>query len=151
MMSGKKILIADYDKDSLESLSELFRTQGLEVIPASDGQAAYDLYKSKEPDVILIEAMLPKIHGFDLTKVIHDETEGALPVIILTGLYKGSQYRNEALRFFGAADYFEKPYDKGKLMDSVLYYIRDEQDLDVLLPSPEKVIGLLKKHLEEPS
>jgi CheY-like chemotaxis protein len=126
MMSGKKILIADYDKDSLESLSELFRTQGLEVITASDGQA-------------------------DLTKVIHDETEGALPVIILTGLYKGSQYRNEALRFFGAVDYFEKPYDKGKLMDSVLYYIRDEQDLDVPLPSPEKVIDRLKKHLEEPS
>jgi len=151
MMSGKKILIADYDKDSLESLSELFSTQGLEVIPASDGQAAYDLYKSKAPDVILIEAMLPKIHGFDLTKIIHDETEGALPVIILTGLYKGSQYRNEALRFFGAVDYFEKPYDKKKLMDSVLYYIRDEQDLDVILPSPEKVINMLKKHLDEPS
>jgi len=145
-MSGKKILIADYDKKSLESLSDLFRSQGLEVMVALDGQTAYDLYKSKEPDVILLEAMLPKMHGFDLTKAIHTETEGAVPVIILTGLYKGSQYRNEALRSFGAADYFEKPYDKGKLVDSVMKFIRDEKDLDIDLPSPEEVIDLLKKH-----
>ena len=108
-MAEKKILIVDYDAKNLEHMIELFAPYQLQVVQASDGQEAYDRYKEEKPDLIILEAMLPKLHGFDLTQKIYSETKGSVPIVIVTGLYKGTQYKNEALRSFGAADYFEKP------------------------------------------
>ena len=142
-MAKRKILIVDYDKKSLEKLEELFTSQGFQIIKAADGQSAYDIYKKEKPDLMLIEAMLPKLHGFDLTQKIYSETKGAVPVVILTGLYKGPQYKNEAIRSFGAADYFEKPYDKEKLVSSIKNLLHDEIDIKEELPDPASVIAMI--------
>ncbi len=146
-MAKRKILIVDYDKKSLEKLEELFTSQGFQIIKAADGQAAYDIYKKEKPDLMLIEAMLPKLHGFDLTQKIYSETKGAIPVVIVTGLYKGPQYKNEAIRSFGAADYFEKPYDKEKLVSSVKNLLHDEIDIKEELPDPASVIAMISAML----
>jgi DNA-binding response OmpR family regulator len=89
--------------------------------------------------------MLPKLHGFDLTQKIYEETKGNLPVVIVTGLYKGPQYKNEALRSFGAADYFEKPFDNQKLVNSVLNLLHGEVEIDEKLPTPKEVIDMVAK------
>ncbi|MBU1186532.1 MAG: response regulator [Acidobacteria bacterium] len=148
-MPNKKILIADYDKSSLEALRVLFEAQGLDVITAPDGEKAYDLFRSEEPDLLLIEAMLPKIHGFNLTQTVSRESQGSVPIVIVTGLYKGPQYKNEALHTFGAAAYFEKPYDKEKLVESVTKLLRDELELGETLPTPDEVTDMLKAHLKK--
>jgi DNA-binding response OmpR family regulator len=148
-MARKKILIADYDKDSLEKFERLFTDLDMEVVTALDGEQDYTLYENEMPDIIILEAMLPKFHGFDLTQKIHKETQGSIPVVIVTGLYKGSQYKEEALRVFGAADYFEKPVDEEKLTESVLRLCKDEMDIDEDLPSTEDVIRILEDHLEK--
>lgn len=142
-MSDQKILIVDYDIKSLESMTDLFSPYKLEIITAADGLEAYEKYKEEKPNLILLEAMLPKLHGFDLTQRIHKETKGRIPVVIVTGLYKGAQYRNEAMRSFGAADYFEKPFDNEKLVKSVLNLLHDEMDIQEDLPDPESVLKLL--------
>jgi DNA-binding response OmpR family regulator len=142
-MSDQKILIVDYDAKSLESMTDLFSSYKLEIITAVDGQEAYEKFKSEKPDLVLLEAMLPKLHGFDLTQKIHKETKGRTPIIIVTNLYKGTQYRNEAIRSFGAADYFEKPFDNEKLVKSVLNLLHDEMDIQEELPDPESVLKLL--------
>ena len=142
-MSDQKILIVDYDAKSLENMVDLFSSYKFEIITAVDGQDAYDKFKSEEPNLILLEAMLPKLHGFDLTQKIFKETKGRIPIVIVTGLYKGTQYKNEAIRSFGAADYFEKPFDKDKLVKSVLNLLHDEMDIQEDLPDPESVLKLL--------
>jgi DNA-binding response OmpR family regulator len=147
-MSDKKILIVDYDVRNLEEMTELFSGQKLEVITATDGKEAYEKYKSENPNLLLIEAMLPKLHGFDLTQKIFKETKGSVPVVIVTGLYKGRQYKNEAIRSFGAAAYFEKPVDTDKLVESVLNLLHDEMDFDEALPDPDEVIKLLDEEGE---
>ncbi len=144
-MSDKKILIVDYDAKNLEDLVELFSSYKLEIITATDGQMAYEKYKEEKPNLVLLEAMLPKLHGFDLTQKIHKETKGSIPVVIVTGLYKGTQYKNEAMRSFGAADYFEKPVDTDELVKSILNLLHDEMDIDVELPDPDEVIKLLEE------
>ncbi len=144
-MSDKKILIVDYDAKNLEDLVELFSSYKLEIITATDGQMAYEKYKEEKPNLVLLEAMLPKLHGFDLTQKIHKETKGSIPVVIVTGLYKGTQYKNEAMRSFGAADYFEKPVDTDELVKSILNLLHDEMDFDVELPNPDEVIKLLEE------
>jgi DNA-binding response OmpR family regulator len=92
--------------------------------------------------------MLPKLHGFDLTQKIHKETKGRVPIVIVTGLYKGAQYRNEAIRAFGASDYFEKPFDKDKLVKSVLNLLHDEMDIKEDLPDPDTILKLLSDNDE---
>ena len=122
---------------------DLFSAYKFEIITAVDGQEAYEKFQSEKPNLILLEAMLPKLHGFDLTQKIYKETKGRTPVVIVTGLYKGTQYKNEAIRSFGAADYFEKPFDNEKLVKSVLDLLHDEMDIQEDLPDPESVLKLL--------
>jgi len=144
-MAEKKILVVDYDSKSLEDLSDLVSGKNVQIIKAVDGQKAYEKYQSEKPDLIILEAMLPKLHGFDLTQKIYKETRGGVPVIIVTGLYKGAQYRNEAIRSFGAAAYFEKPYDKEKLLDTVNRLLHDEVNIEDDLPDPDAVIKIVKQ------
>ncbi|MFQ6107923.1 MAG: response regulator transcription factor [Candidatus Aminicenantales bacterium] len=139
-MPEKKILIVDFDVNSLHSLTDLFKSHGMEVVTATDGISAYEKFKEEKPDAVILEAMLPKLHGFDLTLKIFQETKGQIPVIILTGVYKGPQYKSEALRSFGASDYYEKPVDEKKLMDAVMGLLTEEEDIKEELPSPESVL-----------
>lgn len=143
-MPEKKILIVDYDKKSLERLQALFNAQNMEVVTASDGQEAYEVFKKKKPDLIILEAMLPKLHGFDLTQKIYKETHGNVPVVIVTALYKGPQYKNEALRTFGASGYFEKPFSDEKLLNTVVNLLHDEVEIEEELPNPKDVTAMLK-------
>ncbi|MEE9500496.1 MAG: response regulator [Candidatus Aminicenantaceae bacterium] len=144
-MPEKKILIVDYDTKNLEHITELFTSQKLNIVTANDGQMAYEKYQEEKPDLIILEAMLPKFHGFDLTQKIYSETKGSVPIVIVTGLYKGAQYKNEALRSFGAADYFEKPFDDNQLVSSVMNLLSDEIDIEEELPDPDTVLSYLSQ------
>ncbi len=154
-MAGKKILIVDYDTKSIDSLSKLFKAHKIEVMTAMDGGDAYEKFKADEPDLVLLEAMLPRLHGFDLAQKINQDTKGRVPVIILTAVYKGHQYRNEALRTFGVSDYYEKPYDQDKLVNRVLSLIGEEEgieeDISEIpgLPDPDSVIETLTEMLKK--
>lgn len=144
-MKQKKILIVDYDTKSLDALTNLFLAYDVEILKATDGQMAYQKYKTEHPDLILLEAMLPKLHGFDLAKKIYEETKGTVPIVIVTGLYKEAKYKNEALRSFGVSEYFEKPCDSEKLVGAVLNLLHEEIDVDVELPEPDSVIALVSE------
>jgi len=115
----KKILIVDYDQSSLASLQGVLAGQGYSVVTAADGQAGWDKYNKESPDLVLMEAMLPKVHGFELCQRITSERNSQATVFIMTGVYKDRVYRTEALRTYGAAEYFEKPLRMAELLASV--------------------------------
>ena len=154
-MAGKKILLVDYDAKSIESLSKLFEAHKIQVVTAADGVEAYEKFQADEPDLVVLEAMLPRLHGFDLAQKITHDSQGRVPVIIVTAVYKGHQYRNEALRTFGVSDYFEKPYDQDKLLNRVLNLIGEggevEEDISEIpeLPSPDSVIKTLTEMIKK--
>jgi len=135
--------MVDIDNQSLESMTLLFKPYKFQLVRATDGQEAYDKFKEEKPDLVILEAILPKIHGFELTERITHETKGHTPVIIVTGAYRGPQYRHEALTTFGAADYFEKPFDKEKFINSVLGLLKEESEIWLDLPSPDQVAAYL--------
>ena len=143
-MSEKKILIVDYEPSSLEKLSKILSNLKVQIIQANDGAEAYNLFKEEKPDLVILEAILPKLHGFDLTKKIVQESKGAVPVIILTGLYKGPQYKHEAMTNLGAAEYLEKPVNPEVLMDIVNRLLSAEEDIEDVLPDIDSVISLVK-------
>ena len=144
-MAEKKILIVDYDKKSIEALKNIFSPYNLQVITATDGQSAYEKFVEEKPDIILLEPMLPKLHGFELAKKIREESEGETPIIIVTALYKGAQYKNEAIKSLGVVEYFEKPYNEETLLNVVLNILHDEVPIEEELPDPEDVIKTLSE------
>jgi DNA-binding response OmpR family regulator len=157
-MAEKKILIVDFDIKSLEFMAEIFENHNVQILKARDGASAYEKFQTENPNLVILEAMLPKLHGFDLTQKIVKESKGSVPVIIVTGVYKGHQYRNEAMRNFGASGYFEKPFDAKKLLNEVMNYIQDESDVEEEIPElpdlPEAksvIEGLAERLKKKPS
>ena len=144
-MAEKKILVVDYDAKSLATTVKLLKANKFHVVSASDGQAGYDAFQAEKPDLVVLEAMLPKVHGFDLTRKISRETQGRVPVLLITGLYRGPQYRQEAMSGYGAAEYFEKPVDPDALLASIKRLLRDEDDIDEELPDSNTVIDSLSR------
>ena len=118
-MGMKKILVIDYDQNSLSFLQGALTKEGYLVVTAGDGQAGWDKYNKESPDLVLMEAMLPKVHGFELCQRITSERNSQAVVFIMTGVYKDRVYRTEALRTYGASEYFEKPLKMSELLASV--------------------------------
>ena len=136
-MGKKKILVVDFDQEFLRFLSQFLCNKGFSVSTAADGSAGLERCKAENPDLIITEAMLPKLHGFELcSRITHSATQ-KIPVIIVTGIYKDTIYKTEALRTFGASAYFEKPLDPDDLLVSIRKVLglpaepgRSENDLD---------------------
>src|SRR4030066_1768076 len=118
-MGMKKILVIDYDQSSLVSLQGILIEEGYQVVVAGDGQAGWEKFNRESPDLVLLEAMLPKVHGFELCQRITSERNSQAPVFIMTGVYKDRVYRTEALRTYGASEYFEKPLRMAELLASI--------------------------------
>jgi len=144
-MTEKKILVVDYDAKTLDVMVKLMKANKFRVVTAADGQAGYDAFVAEKPDLVVLEAMLPKMHGFDLTRKISHETQGRVPVVLVTGLYKGPQYRQEAMSGLGAAEYFEKPIDPEAFLAVIKRLLHDEDDIDEELPDSNAVIEALSR------
>ncbi len=83
----KKILIIEDESALQKTLGEMLSQQGYEILSALNGEIGLKLAQSKKPDLILLDLILPKIHGFDVLKKIKDNPETReIPVIVLTNL-----------------------------------------------------------------
>ena len=118
-MSNEKILVVEFEENSLNSLYQTLKTEGFEVVTAKDGHEGLLKFESENPDLVIMEPMLLKLHGFDLCRKISKDSRRKTPVIITTGFYKGDHYKSEAIETFGAAAFFEKPYDNKDLLNTV--------------------------------
>jgi TonB family protein len=139
-MGMKKILVIDYDQAALASLQGILTREGYQVITAGDGQAGWDKYNRESPDLVLMEAMLPKVHGFELCQRITSERNSQATVFIMTGVYKDRVYRTEALRTYGASEYFEKPLKMAELLASVQAVLGKPEQKPAREARPEPVL-----------
>jgi DNA-binding response OmpR family regulator len=107
---GTKILIIDYEPSSIKQLSDPLTNAGYEVVVAKDGISGIGSFESEKPAMVLLEAMLPKRHGFEVCQELKGSEHGRhTPVVIVTSVYKGRKYRNQALHQHKADEYLEKP------------------------------------------
>ena len=116
-MPNSKILIVHYDPRSLDRLRKTLEENDFEVKVARDGTAAMVSFLEDEPDLVLLEAMLPKVHGFEVCADLKKTRMGRqTPVLVMSSIYKGRKYRHEAIHTHGADDFIEMPLEDAQLV-----------------------------------
>ncbi|MDD5561665.1 MAG: response regulator [Candidatus Omnitrophica bacterium] len=114
----KKILTVDDEVDFLKILKLRLEANGYEVIAAFDGEEALKKIKSDNPDVVILDIMLPKLNGEEVCKEIRrDPVFSKIPVIMLTG--KDTDVDRIVGRVIGADIYLTKPCDSEKLIKAI--------------------------------
>ncbi len=116
-----KILIVDDDPNDLDGLKQALSLLRVELSTLQDPLQVVDQVKSQRPDLLLLDALLPGLSGFDLSKQVKTSAEGkATSVLILTGVYLKDHYRREALSQFKADGFLTKPYRPRELQRLVV-------------------------------
>jgi len=110
-----KILIVDDEPDALELVEFNLRGAGFEVITAADGAAALRRAQADQPDLVVLDLMLPEIDGLEVCKVLRrNPVTASLPVIMLTA--KGTELDRVLGLEIGADDYLTKPFSPRELV-----------------------------------
>ena len=122
--SVKKILFIEDESALQKTFGEVLAQEGYEVISALDGDVGLRLAKDKKPDLILLDLVLPKIHGFEVLKELKlaPETKD-IPIIVLTNLE-------------GVAD-----VDKAIELGAKTYLVKAQYSLEEVVEKIKKALG----------
>jgi len=105
------VLIVDDEEDIRRLLKRVLLDRGYRVLEADRGTTALRIVKDSTPDLIVLDAMLPEIHGFDICKRIKGSQKyGHIPVIMISAVYKGWRYAEDIRQNYGVEAYLEKPF-----------------------------------------
>jgi DNA-binding response OmpR family regulator len=112
------ILVADDEEDVRELVAYRLTRSGYEVIDAADGEEAFRLASERPPDLMVLDVMMPRLDGYELTRRVRaEESLRAVPVILLTAR---SQETDVGRGFdVGADDYLKKPFNPDELVARV--------------------------------
>ncbi len=133
-MMGTKILVVDDEANICDMLRIYLENEGYEVKTASDGAEGINFFKMYEPDLVLLDIMLPKKDGWQVCREIREMS--SKPVIMITA--KGDVFDKVLGLELGADDFVVKPFDLKELsarIKAVLrrYYAHDNQQSDEVI------------------
>lgn len=105
-----KILVIEDDTNLIELYETRFKMEGYEVLTVADGQKGVEKAISEQPDVILLDILMPKVNGFEVLKGLKEHKQTAdIPVLVYTNLgTSDSDEKRELAYSMGAADYLVK-------------------------------------------
>jgi len=113
----RTILIVDDDHEILESMRTVLENKGFRILAARDGNAGLMLAERENPDLIVLDMMMPKKSGFLVLEKLKSRPGGLIPTIMITG-NEGSRHRAYA-EMLGVKDYIRKPFAMEKLVRSI--------------------------------
>lgn len=112
-MKKIKLLLAEDEPNLAQIVKETLETRNFEVYHALNGEEAFKIYKNKQPEVLVLDVMMPKKNGFTLAKEIR-KTNKYIPIIFLTA----KSQTQDVLDGFkhGGNDYLKKPFSMEELI-----------------------------------
>lgn len=134
---AKKILIVDDDPDVILFISTILKAHGYQTIDAMNGQEGLKMVHSENPDMVLLDLMMPQKSGIALlTEMKRDEKLKKIPVIMVTGVAGETGIDLEAFLKRGTAKgegdvpltpegYVEKPVDPDKLITLIKEFLKE--------------------------
>jgi two-component system response regulator RegX3 len=105
-MSEATVLVVEDEASFVEALTIGLKREGFDVVVATDGAQALELFDSSQPDIVLLDVMLPRISGIDVCRQLRKRTQ--VPIIMVTA--KGAEIDTVVGLEVGADDYVTKPY-----------------------------------------
>ena len=125
MPAQKTVLLVDDDIDIIESMRTVLEARGFRVMVARDGNAGLTMAERENPDLIILDMMMPKKSGFLVLEKLKGRPGGMIPTIMITG-NEGSRHRAYA-EMLGVRDYIRKPFAMEKLVRAVENVLEKEQ------------------------
>ncbi|MCA9530259.1 MAG: response regulator [Myxococcales bacterium] len=117
---GRYVLVVDDEADIRRLLVKLLGRHGCEVEEAADGHAALTAIRRRAPDLVLLDAMLPGIHGFDVCRRLSGSKRyGGIPVIMISAIYRGWRVAEDLRERYGVREFIEKPFKLDVVVDAV--------------------------------
>lgn len=111
-----RILIADDNDSDRLILQTIVRKEGHRVYTARDGQEAIDIFKEESPDLVLLDALMPNVDGFEAARTIKELSgDNLVPIIFLTSLRDATSLADCLAA--GGLDFLSKPYNRIILQD----------------------------------
>lgn len=118
-----RILMVDDEKDIVDLVAYNLEKEGYETLKALDGEKALQLVRTKTPDLVVLDLMLPGIQGLEVCKRIRKDPETAsIPIIMLTA--KGAEIDKIVGLEVGADDYITKPFSVKELLARIKAVLR---------------------------
>jgi DNA-binding response OmpR family regulator len=107
----KTIFVVDDEPEIRTLLRRVFEDRNYRVLETDRGQVAMQMLKETLPDAIILDAMLPEVHGFDIARRMKGtERFGHIPIIMVSAVYRGWRYAEDLKTSYGVDDYIEKPF-----------------------------------------
>jgi DNA-binding response OmpR family regulator len=129
---SSKILIVEDDPNILEALKYNLGKEGYDTITAIDGVQALELARTKTPDLIVLDIMLPKMSGLEVCRILRKEM--AIPIIMLTA--RDDEIDKVTGLDLGADDYMTKPFSMRELMARIRAMLRRVEIQTVIPETP---------------
>ena len=115
--STKRILLVDDDQEIVESMRTVLETRGYQILVARDGNQGLVMAESEEPDLVVLNMMMPKRSGFLVLEKLRRSRPDPMRVIMITA-NEGSRHKAYA-EMLGVDDYIRKPFAMDRLLESV--------------------------------
>lgn len=115
--AGKRILLVDDDAEIIESLRLALEAKGYTVMVARDGNQGLALTEREDPDLVILDMMMPKRSGFLVLEKLRRTRENPPRIIMITA-NEGSRHKAYA-EMLGVDDYLRKPFPMDRLLASV--------------------------------
>jgi DNA-binding response OmpR family regulator len=114
---GKRVLLVDDDVEIMESMRTVLESKGYEILVARDGNQGLVMAESENPDLVVLDMMMPKRSGFLVLERLRRSRPVPMRVIMITA-NEGSRHKAYA-EMLGVDDYIRKPFAMDRLLDSV--------------------------------
>jgi len=115
--AGKRILLVDDDAEILESMRTVLESRGYQILVARDGNQGLVLAEGEDPDLVVLDMMMPKRSGFLVLEKLRRSRPNPMRVIMITA-NEGSRHKAYA-EMLGVDDYIRKPFAMDRLLESV--------------------------------
>ncbi len=107
---GKLALVADDDAETRQLIARILEGLGCTVLHAANGRAALDVARQARPDLLVLDAMMPVLHGFEVCRAVKgDPVLRKIRVVLCSAVYRGT-VGEDAKTAFGADSFLEKPF-----------------------------------------
>ncbi len=121
-MEKKKILVVDDEVDLVKTIQFSLELEGYKVLVSYNGEDALNQARKENPDLILLDIMLPKLDGYKVCRLLKfDEQYKHIPILMMTAK---TQEKDKLMgKETGANEYITKPFDMEELMEKIKAYL----------------------------